>query len=314
MEHDALTLHNNTVASTLLQSRAMLWYNKQLVVSNRDFLFYDVESDGGLKLARNISVDAPAFWDDEKQGTNGMMVGTDSQGTTLLVGAAMPGMLVAVSLQRHGSGAPQAFGYRNGAAFGLGGIYDIDGYHPGARAPHPTQGVPPLAVVVSPAKHKSQAILGVIQMHDATTSAFLPTTQWKQLGSVSFDQVVRSAGTNVTTGCNRVRVHQASARVVFSCFGSKREHGVSWLHSVLHALHPVCRLTPTCFDAQDIVGFVDLADPSNPVLISTMPFVSQQPTGMLVVGDALFGPCLWPTLCPCLADSPTRLQLPASTI
>ena len=245
MAGDALTLLNNTVASTLLQSRAMLWYNSQLVVSNRDFLFYDVESDGGLKLARNISVDAPAFWDDEKQGTNGMMVGTDSQGTTLLVGAAMPGMLVAVSLQRHGSGPPQAFGYRNGAAFGLGGIYDIDGYHPGARAPHPTQGVPPLAVAVSPAKHKSQAILGVIQMHDATTSAFLPTTQWKQLGSVSFDQVVRSAGTNVTTGCNRVRVHRASARAAFSCFGSKREHGVSWLHSVLHALHPVCRLTPT---------------------------------------------------------------------
>ena len=48
MAGDALTLLNNTVASTLLQSRAMLWYNSQLVVSNRDFLFYDVESDGGV--------------------------------------------------------------------------------------------------------------------------------------------------------------------------------------------------------------------------------------------------------------------------
>ena len=55
MAGDALTLLNNTVASTLLQSRAMLWYNSQLVVSNRDFLFYNVESDGGLKLALLIS-------------------------------------------------------------------------------------------------------------------------------------------------------------------------------------------------------------------------------------------------------------------
>ena len=34
---------------------------------------------------------------------------------------------------------------------------------------------------------------------------------------------------------------------------------------------------------------MDIKDPERPVLISTTPFVSQQPTGMLVVGDALFG-------------------------
>ena len=34
----------------------MVWYKHQLIVSNRDFLFYDVDSQGGLKLARNISM------------------------------------------------------------------------------------------------------------------------------------------------------------------------------------------------------------------------------------------------------------------
>ena len=188
---DSLTLLNNTVAPSLLQSRAMLWYNRQLVVSNRDFLFYDVDSRGGLKLARNISIDAPAFWGDQKQGTNGMMVATDGQDTTLLVGAAMPGLLVAVSLQLHGSGHPEAFGYRNASDFRMGGVYDIDAYDLSAHAPHLVQGPPPLAVAVSPGE--SQTTLGIIRMHDPTTNAFLPVGEWKQLGSISVDEVVRSS-------------------------------------------------------------------------------------------------------------------------
>jgi hypothetical protein len=37
----------------------------------------------------------------------------------------------------------------------------------------------------------------------------------------------------------------------------------------------------------DLVGFVDLKEPSKPRVISAVPFVSKEPTGMLIVNDAL---------------------------
>eukprot|EP01046_Picozoa_sp_COSAG06_P031923 COSAG06_NODE_3150_length_5768_cov_7.694733_2_plen_95_part_00 len=51
----------------------------------------------------------------------------------------------------------------------------------------------------------------------------------------------------------------------------------------------------------DLVGFVDLTEPSTPRMISAVPFVSKEPTGMLIVNDALivvsenglFGPFIY---------------------
>ena len=191
-------------------------------VSNRNFLFYKpAEHNGSLALSANISIDPSAFWADQKQGINGMITVSDGQGTTLLVGAAMQGQLVAATLVLHGSdaGMPQAFGFRAiQGAWQMGGAYDIDAYSLSSDAPHPVQPLPPLAVVVSPLRSgTSKNILGIVQMHDATTNAFLPPEQWKQLGAVPFEAVVASSGTNHSTGCNRVRVHARTKRAAFSC-------------------------------------------------------------------------------------------------
>ena len=177
----------------------------------------------------NVSIDSSAFWADTKQGINGLITAEDAHGTTLLVGAAMQGVLVAATLPPRGSAAaPQAFGHRdtNGSDWGLAGAYDLDTL----RAPDlpPQKGTPPLVVVVSP--HSSNT-LGVISMHDSGTNAFLPPASWRQLGAVPFREVKAAAESssgfdpeqNVSGGCNRVRVHQQSRRAAFSCFGSKVE-------------------------------------------------------------------------------------------
>ena len=131
--------------------------------------------------------DPAEFWGDSKQGTNGMILALDGQGTTLLVGAGMPGMLVAAALEVHGSGQPATFGYRDAAGWGMGGVYDIDSFQPSSQVPHSVQALPPLAVVVSPHKKGTTTALGVIQMQDPTTNAFLPTAQWKQVRNAIID-------------------------------------------------------------------------------------------------------------------------------
>lgn len=149
-----------------------------------------------------------------------MIVASDCQGTVLLVGAAMQGALVAATLVLHGetSGMPRPYGFRTiQDSWEMGGAYDIDAYSPSCGAPSPVQPLPPLAVVVSPRRDTSKNVLGVIQMHDSDTNAFLPPEQWKQLGAVPFHEVALSSGTNRTTGCNRVRVHSRTKLAAFSC-------------------------------------------------------------------------------------------------
>eukprot|EP01043_Picozoa_sp_COSAG02_P057969 COSAG02_NODE_7131_length_3166_cov_1.967069_4_plen_279_part_00 len=223
-----------------------------------------------------------------------MIIVSDSQGTTLLVGAAMQGQLVAATLVLHGSeiGMPQAFGFRaTQGAWQMGGAYDIDAYSPSSEAPHPVQPVPPLAVVVSPLRSgTTKNILGIVQMHDSTTNAFLPPDQWKQLGAVPFRDVVASSGTNRTTGCNRVRVHARTKRAAFSCAPSFPHNAVSessLVHNCMLTAIKTARshvvstiLLGAGFGSKrehgDIVAFVDISDPTNPSLISTTRFVSQQ--------------------------------------
>ena len=53
----------------------------------------------------NVSIDSSAFWADTKQGINGLITAEDAHGTTLLVGAAMLGVLVAATLPPRGSAA-----------------------------------------------------------------------------------------------------------------------------------------------------------------------------------------------------------------
>jgi hypothetical protein len=303
----ALTVLNISVGANLLQSRAMLWdEDGRLVLANRDFLIYDVVAHAGggrsLRLHANLSTPLSALPGSRgtgagrtsrtgaplpplpslqrvrghegsgNNGINGIITAADGRGTVLLVGAAMPGWLVAATLSTPGSSAPpRPFGAVRSAGFGLGGIYDIDGLRP---PPSPTElhpSRPPLAVVVSPHRVTGQkAILGIVRMHDPSHH-FLSPANWTLIGSLSFADVTRAAARaalNATLvsrakGCNRVRVHQRSQRAAFSCFGTHTEGG-------------------------DIVGFADVSRPEKPAIISVVPFVTQQPTGMLVVGDALF--------------------------
>jgi hypothetical protein len=111
------------------------------------------------------------------------------------------------------------------------------------------------AVVVSAhIKQKdSKTILVVYPMLDGNGSD-IPLAQWEAVGSL------KPPSTAEWTGCNRVRVHSATSMAFFSCFGK----------------------------GTNFVGFVDLTNPAAPTLTRTVPFVDEQPTGMLVVGDALF--------------------------
>lgn len=305
-----LSMLNTSVGADLLQSRAMLWDDDgRLIVSNRDFLIYDVvahaEQGRSLRLHANIStplsnlpgslssgmgandVAQPAARPagtlqrrgqrgSRDNGINGMITATDGCGTVLLVGAAMPGLLAAAVLKTRDSTArAHSFGSVESARFGLGGIYDIDripsdpvSSSVSSAAPvQPQQ--PPLAVVVSPYRTTGQkAILGILRMHGLEDRAFAPPLNWTLVGSLAFADVERTAargGLNASRakGCNRVRVHHRSHRAAFSCFGSHAEGG-------------------------DIIGFVNVSDPEHPRLLTVVPFLTQQPTGMLVVGDALF--------------------------
>jgi hypothetical protein len=131
----------------------------------------------------------------------------------------------------------------------------------------------PLLVAVGPKSGDTSHLLAVFAITNAITGAFEPVDQWSKVGSVTYPTTVSAdasafdsgggLGSGASaTGCNRVRVHQSSRRAAYSCFGGGAGH--------------------------DVVGFVDLTDPQNPSVIGTVPFVSEQPTGMLMLGDALF--------------------------
>ena len=90
----------------------------------------------------------------------------------------------------------------------------------------------------------------------------LTPENWKAAGTLPAS-VLGTVGWGASgRGCNRVRVHHDSRRAVFSCFGGGHGHAS--------------------------VGFVDLTVPAKPRLMATVPFVTEQPTGMLVVGDVVF--------------------------
>ena len=201
-----LMLLNTTVSPDLLQSRAMLWIGGQLVVSNHEFLFYEpnvAKPAAGLRLVTNITTPMTGMFSPNHakgghdNGINGIVTATDTQGTTLLLGAAMPGILIAAALEIHGSPAMRPYGSRwlNSSGWSMGGAYDIDLFAPGEPPTHPAQSPPPLAVVVSPLRRglaKSKNVLGVVQLHSATTGVFLPSDGWEILGALPFSAVERA--------------------------------------------------------------------------------------------------------------------------
>ena len=174
---------------------------------------------------------------------------------------------------------PVAYGSINIAAAGwLDAAYDLDAYQS-------TSNETPVVVVVSARQLTTKQMLAVVELADPFTGVFHPTpSDWKLLGSVHLPPAVQQpppprmdaptvaarggagagrGGAGVPhTGCNRVRVHHRSKLAIFSCFGGGA--------------------------GNDVVGFVDLTDTSTPKMLGTVPFVTQQPTGMLVVGDAVF--------------------------
>ena len=95
--------------------------------------------------------------------------------------------------------------------------------------------------------------------HVAVVSARAPADGVLQVlqlnGAGGWREVGRLHDPQQRTYCNRVRAHRGFA--FFSCFGS------------------------------DSVSFVDVRRPSAPRLTATVPYVDVQPTGMLLVGDAL---------------------------
>ena len=257
----------------LVQSRSLLFDSEgRLVVANRDFLFYNLDSErtvsdrGGavrswrFQLEANVSTKMtgrPSRGNGSMGGDNGIngaVIVRDEQGTELLIGAAMPGFLVAAKL----GATPAPFGScdmrtTGPTSPGLTAAFDLSPYLPvGASVP--------LVVVVST---EDRNLLALMQLTKTSASGtFVPAADWSAVGTLS-SAVLKTVGWNATgRGCNRVRVHQRSHRAVFSCFGGGHGHAS--------------------------VGFVDISQPHTPILMEAVPFVTEQPTGMLIVGDALF--------------------------
>jgi hypothetical protein len=107
-----------------------------------------------------------------------------------------------------------------------------------------------LLVVVSPHGGTLLSVVSVTSASDRGT--VLPTSQWAVHSTVP-----NPSGWPANTGCNRVRVHPAGNAFV-SCFA----------------------------DALNSVMVIDLTL-SQPKIIQTFPFVDEQPTGMLLVNNAV---------------------------
>ena len=211
------------------------------------------------------------------QGINGLVRVVDAAGAALLVGAAMPGFLVTAKLAP-APALPTSFGDLNISTKGwLDAAYDLDTYsahddgvYVGLPRHNPAGSIgglrpPPLLAVVGPVKEDGGNMFALVETADTTTGTFLPPNDWQLVGAASLPPRQRQKGGGSgkrALGCNRVRVHQASKRAAFSCFGGGY--------------------------GNDVVGFVDLSVPESPTMLGTVTFVTEQPTGMLLVGDALF--------------------------
>ena len=256
-------------SESMLQSRTLLWdHQHRLVVANRDFLFYRYPATNSanrrarvpsFELVANITTALSGRSSRNPHGSlggdngiNGAAIVSDLQGTVLLVGAAMPGLLVVAEV----GSTPRSLGSCNMTAQpgpGLAMAMDIDQYQPAVDAV-------PLLVLVSA---EDENLLAIMQLTaSAHNTTFAAPEDWKAIGTLPAS-VLNKVGWSATgRGCNRVRVHAESKRAVFSCFGGGHGHAS--------------------------VGFVDLSKPAQPRLMAAVPFVTEQPTGMLVVGNVVF--------------------------
>ena len=246
---------------SMVQARTLLWDRQhRLVVANQDFLFYQrPAASTAFELVANVSTalsGRPSRNPHDSlggdNGINGATIVTDMEGTELLVGAGMPGLLVVAEL----GPTPRSLGSCNMTAQpgpGLVKAMDIDQYRPAAD-------LAPLLVVVSA---EDRNLLAVMQLTTSTNNTtFTTPEEWIATGTLP-TSVLSTVGWDASgRGCNRVRVHHDSRRAVFSCFGGGHGHAS--------------------------VGFVDLTVPAKPRLMAAVPFVTEQPTGMLVVGNVVF--------------------------
>ena len=203
----------------LVQSRSLLWDDVgRLVVANRDFLFYRYRAAastataapglaGGFALVANVSTalssrpsrgGGGAMGGDN--GINGAVIVQDTRGTRLLVGAAMPGLLVAAKL----GDLPEPFGScemkgQGKSKAGLEAAFDLSPYRSNSTRV-------PLLVVVSP---ENEDLLTLMQLtRPKSSGVFAPPQEWSAVGTLG-SHVLDHVGWNATgRGCNRVRVHR----------------------------------------------------------------------------------------------------------
>lgn len=175
----------------LLQSRTLLWSAGELLVANRDWLFYNSSAAAphGPALLANVSAAAlPAHGctghcDD---GINGIAALTDATNDTLLVGGTMHGQTLEV-VRPASAGRPPASAGALDVSGWIGPPFDVAGMLDPAGAP--------VAVVVSPTE---AAVLTVLTVADAG-GRFLPPPHWSRRGGLNHSWPG-------AVGCNRVRV------------------------------------------------------------------------------------------------------------
>lgn len=250
-EKPVVRMGSAVLGPALYQARSLKWVGGHLLVADRDLLFWNTSAGAGERptLEQNLSwAQASGVGDvDAGAGGGGIAGGTDDAGIN------------GVALVTSPAGETMLVGATMhsmklvtatpmGAGWEASETYGMDSAMFDVDALLTSTG--PLLVAVGPAACEADCpILRVFNITDGRTGRFRP--DWRASGVVN-----RSwAGAK---GCNRVRVHQKSRRAVFSCFGGN-----------------------------DLVGFVDLEDHKHPNLTGVIPFVTEQPTGMLVVGDAV---------------------------
>ena len=282
-------LDSRTTGPAFAQSRTLKWVGRNstcsgrrtdgggsilLLVANRDMLFYNASSASASSkpvLVQNLSfaaanltnlavgaaatvTAAAAAWPAVAVAVVAAATKPDGgiNGVVEVTSPAGQTMLVGATMHRMTLVAARlvaAGGGTRATEWARFGVYGLDSPAYDIDAVSTPSG--PMLVTVGPAEGNEAAfpVLRTYNVTDPGTGLF--RDKWQAAG------VAKRSWPNAK-GCNRVRVHQRSRRAVFSCFGG-----------------------------DDLVGFVDLRDASRPSITGTTAYISEQPTGMLVVGDAV---------------------------
>ena len=258
--------------TVLNASRTILWLSKRLSGVRPRFLLsgagkaglslFETTDNGRANLVDDLQYVFRGNTRDKNIGINGLVEVTPvgaapTDNCTVVVGASMNGSLTSTRVcARDTQQALTDLGLYTSDR--LEAAYDVDAL----PLEHPSTGAQRLVAVVQP---RGPDVVSAYAVTDVVTGEVLRPEKWERRAALA-----KPSGWPHSTGCNRIRsAHHISVNIVFiSCFSSA-------LNSVF-----VVDLFPG--------GRTSGVNVSAARILHAFPFVDEQPTGMLVVGRALF--------------------------